>query len=82
MDRAFLLYRYEATNRCIEVILWFVDARLILPQHVSTIHCHHQGAIVDRLARGSEPFGPDALRPYIYLALCAQGAVVHQKLLK
>jgi hypothetical protein len=26
-----------------------------------------------RLARVSEPFGPDALRPYIYLALCAHG---------
>jgi predicted protein tyrosine phosphatase len=37
-----LEYRYEVTNKCVKVVVGFIDPFQILPQHVSAIHCHHQ----------------------------------------
>jgi hypothetical protein len=38
--------RYEVTNKCVEVVVRFIDTFQILPQHVSAIRCHHQGIVV------------------------------------
>jgi hypothetical protein len=40
------LYRYEVTNKCVDVVVRFIDTFQILPQHVSAIHCHHQGVVL------------------------------------
>jgi hypothetical protein len=41
-----ILYdRYELTNKYVEVAVQFIDTFQIVPQHVSTIHCHHQGVV-------------------------------------
>jgi hypothetical protein len=33
------------TKKCVEVLVWFIDKFQILPQHVSAVHCHHQGVV-------------------------------------
>jgi hypothetical protein len=38
-------YRCEITNRCVEAVVWFIDAFQISPQHVSASHCHHQWVV-------------------------------------
>jgi hypothetical protein len=40
-----LYYRYKVTNKCVKIIVWFISAFQILPQHVSAIHCHHQEVV-------------------------------------
>jgi hypothetical protein len=37
--------RYEVTKKWVEIVS-FIDTFQILPQHVSAIHCHHQGVVV------------------------------------
>jgi hypothetical protein len=44
--RYVLLFRYEVTNKCIEVAVQFIDTFQMLPQHVSASHCHYQGGAV------------------------------------
>jgi hypothetical protein len=44
-SKTMLLHRYKVTNKCVKVVVWFVNALQILPQHVSAIHCHHQGVV-------------------------------------
>jgi hypothetical protein len=35
--------RWKITNKCVEIVLGFIDAFLDFPQHVSASSCHHQG---------------------------------------
>jgi hypothetical protein len=34
-------YFCEITNKCVEVVVWFIHELQILPQHVSENHCQH-----------------------------------------
>jgi hypothetical protein len=38
--------RCKITNKCVEVVVEFIDAFLEIPQHVSASSCHHQGVVV------------------------------------
>jgi hypothetical protein len=38
-----LCLRCKITNRCVEIVVVFIDAFLDFPQHVSANNCHHQG---------------------------------------
>jgi hypothetical protein len=40
--------RYEETNKCVELVVLSIGTFQILPQHVSTIHCHHQGVVLSQ----------------------------------
>jgi hypothetical protein len=31
------------TNKCVEILVGFIDVFLDFPQHVSANNCHHQG---------------------------------------
>jgi hypothetical protein len=35
--------RCKITNKCVEIVVGFIDAFLDFPQHVSASNCHHQG---------------------------------------
>jgi hypothetical protein len=38
-----VLFRSKITNKCVEIVVGFIDAFLDFPQHVSENNCHHQG---------------------------------------
>jgi hypothetical protein len=36
------MFRSKITNKCVEIVVGFIDAFLDFPQHVSASNCHHQ----------------------------------------